>query len=60
MRQQELEQVITMGCGDECPWIPSKNMEDWDIPDSKDMLGDEFRNLRDLIGDKVRKLLNDI
>ena len=58
--QEEFEHVITMGCGDECPWIPSKNTEDWDIPDPKDMPVEEFRKVRDLVRDRVRKLLADI
>lgn len=49
--------VVTMGCGDECPWVPAQRHIDWDIPDPKDMGPDEFREIRDLIGQKVRELL---
>ena len=27
--------VVTMGCGDECPYIPGKRYVDWDLPDPK-------------------------
>lgn len=54
------EYVVTMGCGDECPWIPAKEHIDWDIPDPKNMDNDEFRKVRDLIESKVKDLLNRI
>ena len=50
--------VVTMGCGDACPWIPAKNREDWDIPDPKEMNDEQFRSVRDLIERKVLQLLN--
>ncbi|TAJ61503.1 MAG: arsenate reductase ArsC, partial [Chitinophagaceae bacterium] len=40
---QEVEQyapfdaVVTMGCGDACPWMPAKQFIDWQIPDPKHM-----------------------
>lgn len=49
--------VVTMGCGDECPWIPSKERIDWQIPDPREMEPDEFRKVRDLIGAKVKEIL---
>src|SRR5262245_3794281 len=27
--------VITMGCGDDCPWVPARRREDWNLPDPK-------------------------
>src|SRR2546421_6621092 len=33
--------VITMGCGDACPWMPAKQFIDWQIPDPKEMKPDE-------------------
>ncbi|HLC34151.1 MAG TPA: arsenate reductase ArsC [Anaerolineales bacterium] len=48
--------VITMGCGDECPFIPADHHEDWDIPDPKGRPLDAFRAVRDTIEDKVRDL----
>ena len=49
--------VVTMGCGDACPWMPAKKFIDWDIPDPKDMNADDFRKVRDLIGEKVKGLI---
>lgn len=51
------EYVITMGCGDECPYLRTKHREDWNIPDPKDMNEDDFRKVRDLIEEKVKGLL---
>ena len=53
----EFDAVVTMGCGDACPWVPAKRHIDWDIPDPKDMGPDEFRGVRDQIERKVRELL---
>jgi arsenate reductase (thioredoxin) len=52
--------VVTMGCGDACPWMPAKQFVDWQIPDPRNMEPDEFRQVRDLIKDKVDSLLHEI
>jgi protein-tyrosine-phosphatase len=52
--------TVTMGCGDECPFIQAERRIDWDIPDPKDMPPDQFRAVRDLIRDKVRSALADL
>lgn len=49
--------VVTMGCGDACPWMPAKKFVDWDIPDPKEFDENNFRKVRDLIKDKVNELL---
>lgn len=49
--------VITMGCGDACPWVPARHREDWAIPDPKAMEPNEFRKVRDEIESKVKALL---
>jgi protein-tyrosine-phosphatase len=49
--------VVTMGCGDECPYFTAKRREDWQIPDPKDMGPDDFRVVRDEIAQRVRSLL---
>jgi arsenate reductase len=51
------DHVITMGCGDECPFIAARHHDDWVIPDPKNMPPEEFAEVRDLIGEKVRRLL---
>jgi arsenate reductase (thioredoxin) len=50
--------VVTMGCGDACPWMPAKQFIDWQIPDPRDMNEEEFRKVRDGIGEKVKELIN--
>jgi arsenate reductase (thioredoxin) len=49
--------VVTMGCGDACPWMPAKQFIDWQIPDPKHMEPGEFNAVRDLIKEKVKELL---
>ena len=49
--------VVTMGCGDACPWMPSKKFIDWQIPDPKNMNPQQFNEVRDLIKNKVKQLL---
>ena len=53
----EYDVAVTMGCGDACPTVRAKQREEWDIPDPKGMLVDEFRKVRDLIEEKVKTLL---
>ena len=52
--------VVTMGCGDECPYIPGKRYIDWDLPDPKGRSLDEVRAIRDDVGRLVRKLIADL
>ena len=52
--------VITMGCGDACPWMPAKQFIDWQIPDPKNMEPVQFNEVRDLIAGKVKQLLSDL
>jgi arsenate reductase (thioredoxin) len=48
--------VVTMGCGDECPYLPGKRYIDWDLPDPKGRPLEEVRQLRDEIEMRVRAL----
>jgi MIP family channel proteins len=52
--------VVTMGCGDACPYIPGKRYIDWDLPDPKDLPLDEVRTLRDDIDGRVRELVGEL
>ena len=52
--------VVTMGCGDACPYIPGKRYVDWDLPDPKDRPRDEVRAIRDEIAGRVEALLREI
>jgi protein-tyrosine-phosphatase len=49
--------VVTMGCGDSCPFIPARNREDWQLPDPREMEHDEFNEVRDEIERRVLELL---
>ena len=63
---QEVEQyapfdaVVTMGCGDACPWMPAKQFIDWQIPDPKHLEPAEFNQVRDMIRDKVKDLISSL
>lgn len=52
--------VITMGCGDDCPWVPAKRREDWGLPDPKHMDDEGYRTVRDDISGRVKALLAEL
>ena len=52
--------VVTMGCGDECPYIRGKRYIDWHLPDPKGRPLDEVRAIRDDIGRRVRELIDEL
>lgn len=54
---QRADVVVTMGCGDTCPYIPGKRYVDWDLPDPKGRPVDEVRATRDDIEQRVTALL---
>ena len=56
----EFDAVITMGCGDACPWVAAKRREDWALPDPRDMDDDAYRAVRDDIAARVRALLGSL
>lgn len=58
--QVEYDYVVSMGCGDNCPFVSTKNRIDWDIPDPKNLDKDGFRKVRSLIEEKVKELLEKI
>jgi protein-tyrosine-phosphatase len=55
--QGAFDAVVTMGCGDDCPWLPAKRREDWALPDPRDMDDDGYRAVRDEIEARVKGLL---
>jgi protein-tyrosine-phosphatase len=57
---QRLDILITMGCGAECPYIPTKHREDWGLQDPSGKPIEEFRKTRDLIEVKVKELFKRI
>jgi arsenate reductase (thioredoxin) len=52
--------VVTMGCGDECPYIPGKRYLDWDLPDPKGRPLAEVRATREEIERRVAELLEEL
>ena len=58
--QGPYEYVVTMGCGDACPWIPAAHREDWALPDPKGMEPAQFNEVRDDIERRVVALLERI
>jgi protein-tyrosine-phosphatase len=52
--------VVTMGCGDTCPYLPGKRYLDWDLPDPKGQHIDAVRTTRDDIDRRIRDLLADL
>ncbi len=48
--------VVTMGCGDECPYVPGVRYVDWDLPDPKGQPVEAVRATRDEIERRVREL----
>ena len=56
----DFDAVITMGCGDNCPWVPAKRREDWGLPDPKHMDDAGYRAVRDEIAARVKALLAEL
>ncbi len=52
--------VVTMGCGDACPWFPGKRYEDWKLEDPAGKSVDAVRPIRDDIKNRVEQLLADL
>ncbi len=54
---KEAQLLITMGCGDNCPFVPGLRRDDWPLRDPKGKPIDEVRAIRDEIRERVRSLL---
>jgi arsenate reductase len=52
--------VVTMGCGDECPYLPGRRYLDWDLPDPKGQPLDAVRATRDEIAARVEQLVAEL
>ncbi len=57
---QQADVVVTMGCGDHCPFIPGKRYIDWELPDPSGRPVDEVRATRDEIAQRVQWLLTEL
>ena len=54
---QRADVVVTMGCGDQCPFIPGKRYIDWELPDPAGRPAEEVRAVRDEIRRLVEQLV---
>jgi protein-tyrosine-phosphatase len=54
---KDAQLLVTMGCGDECPYVPGLRRDDWPLPDPKGLPLDAVRAIRDEIEGRVRQLL---
>jgi len=53
----EFDILVTMGCGVECPFVPTEHREDWGLDDPSGGPKEDFEHTRDLIRDKVTDLI---
>ncbi len=56
----EMDYLVTMGCEETCPAVPTKKVVEWDIPDPKGKSLNFLRDVRDKIEEKVRTLLKEV
>jgi protein-tyrosine-phosphatase len=52
--------IVTMGCGDECPYFPGKRYLDWELPDPKDQPIERVRAIRDDIQQRIGQLVSEL
>jgi protein-tyrosine-phosphatase len=57
---QRADLVVTMGCGDQCPYIPGKRYLDWDLPDPAGRPIEEVRATREEIRRRVEELIGEL
>jgi arsenate reductase (thioredoxin) len=57
---RQADVVVTMGCGDACPYIPGKRYLDWDLPDPKGRPISQVRATRDEIARRVDSLVQEL
>src|SRR6478752_2834675 len=57
---EQADVVVTMGCGDACPYIPGQRTVDWDLEDPKDRPAEAVRRTRDEIGRRVEALVAEL
>jgi protein-tyrosine-phosphatase len=57
---EQADLIVTMGCGDACPYIPGKRYLDWELPDPKGRPVSEVRATRDEIARRVDSLVEEL
>lgn len=58
--QIKYDYAITMGCGDECPFVQAEHRDDWKLDDPKLLKPDDFNKVRDEIERRVKKLIAEL
>ena len=56
---KDAQLLITMGCGDKCPYVPGLRRDDWPLRDPKGLSPDEVRSIRDEIKERVQLLVGE-
>lgn len=56
---QSTDLLVTMGCGDACPYVPGLEIRDWPLPDPKSRPLDEVRRIRDEVKARVVALIEE-
>jgi arsenate reductase len=54
---RDAQMLITMGCGEDCPYVSGLRRDDWPLPDPKGRPMDEVRKVRDEIRSRVERLV---
>jgi arsenate reductase len=54
---QDAALMVTMGCGEDCPYVPGLAVEDWALEDPKGKPAEQVRQIRDEIRSRVRRLI---
>ncbi len=57
---EKADVIVTMGCGDECPFVPGRRYVDWNLPDPSGQPLDAVRTIRDEIARRVTALLDEL
>ncbi len=60
LKEKDFDYVVTMGCGDVCPFVPAKERIEWDILDPKGKSIEAFRNTRDVIEREIRQFIENL
>jgi arsenate reductase len=57
---EQADLIVTMGCGDECPYFPNQRYRDWDLPDPKGQPIEQVRAIRDDIQGRIGQLVSEL
>ena len=57
---EQADLIVTMGCGDQCPYIPGKRYLEWDLTDPKDQPIENIKEIRDQIDHHIQRLIAEL